>query len=181
MVKKILLCFFSIYSLSFAEVTLEGIVVDYESGIPLRDANVHILGTKLGDATDLSGSFSIDISEAGSYEIVVSVIGFEEASQIVEIQEGQSKEVRFELQARILELDPVLILKERSSVVGFRPKFLRIPGSARVVTSRDLAKYNDTDINRIITRIPGVYVQEEDGFGLRPYIGMRGTGIERSS
>ena len=181
MVKKILLCFFSIYSLSFAEVTLEGIVVDYESGIPLRDANVHILGTKLGDATDLSGSFSIDISAPGSYKIVVSVIGFEEASQIVEIQEGQSKEVRFELQARILELDPVLILKERSSVVGFGPKFLRIPGSASVVTSRDLAKYNDTDINRIITRIPGVYVQEEDGFGLRPNIGMRGTGIERSS
>ncbi|SVB01178.1 uncharacterized protein METZ01_LOCUS154032, partial [marine metagenome] len=80
MVKKFLLCFFSIYSLSFAEVTLEGIVVDYESGIPLRDANVHILGTKLGDATDLSGSFSIDISDPGSYEIVVSVIGFEEAS-----------------------------------------------------------------------------------------------------
>ena len=181
MVKKILLCFFSIYSLSFAEVTLEGIVVDYESGIPLRDANVHILGTKLGDATDLSGSFSIDISDPGSYEIVVSVIGFEEASQIVEIQEGQSKKVRFELKARILELDPVLVLKERSSVVGFGPKFLRIPGSASVVTSRDLAKYNDTDINRIITRIPGVYVQEEDGFGLRPNIGMRGTGIERSS
>ena len=112
---------------------------------------------------------------------MVSVIGFEEASQTVSIREGQSKKIRFELRSKILELDPVLILKERSSVVGFGPKFLRIPGSTSVVTSRDLAKYNDTDINRIITRIPGVYVQEEDGFGLRPNIGMRGTGVERSS
>ena len=181
MIKKFWLCFLSTYSLSFAGVTVEGTVVDYESGVPLRDANVHVLGSKLGDATDLSGSFSIDVLDPGSYEIVVSVIGFEEASQIVEIHEGQSKEIRFELKARILELDPVLILKERSSVVGFGPKFLRIPGSASVVTSRDLAKYNDTDINRIISRIPGVYVQEEDGFGLRPNIGMRGTGVERSS
>ena len=61
MIKKFLLCFLSTYSLSFAGVTLEGTVVDYESGVPLRDANVHVLGSKLGDATDLSGSFSIDI------------------------------------------------------------------------------------------------------------------------
>ncbi|MDP6578446.1 MAG: TonB-dependent receptor [Candidatus Marinimicrobia bacterium] len=181
MIKKFLLCFFSIHSLSFAEVALSGLVVDYESGVPLRDANVRVVGTKLGDATDISGSFIIDILDPGSYEIVVSVIGFEEASQTVSIREGQSKKIRFELRSKILELDPVLILKERSSVVGFGPKFLRIPGSTSVVTSRDLAKYNDTDINRIITRIPGVYVQEEDGFGLRPNIGMRGTGVERSS
>ena len=109
MIKKFWLCFLSTYSLSFAGVIVEGTVVDYESGVPLRDANVHVLGSKLGDATDLSGSFSIDVLDPGSYEIVVSVIGFEEASQIVEIHEGQSKEIRFELKARILELDPVLI------------------------------------------------------------------------
>ena len=91
MIKKFLLCFFSIHSLSFAEVALSGLVVDYESGVPLRDANVRVVGTKLGDATDISGSFIIDILDPGSYEIVVSVIGFEEASQTVSIRKVNQK------------------------------------------------------------------------------------------
>ena len=30
-----------------------------------------------------------------------------------------------------------------------------------------LKQFNYTDIHRVVSRIPGVYVQEEDGLGLR--------------
>ncbi|MDG1752985.1 MAG: TonB-dependent receptor [Thalassotalea sp.] len=55
-----------------------------------------------------------------------------------------------------------------------------IPGSAHVISQDDLEKFDFTDIMRTLTSVPGVYVLEEDGYGLRPNIGMRGTGQNRS-
>jgi len=55
-----------------------------------------------------------------------------------------------------------------------------IPGSAHKLSKDDLEKFDYTDIMRTLTSIPGVYVLEEDGYGLRPNIGMRGTGQNRS-
>ncbi len=37
-----------------------------------------------------------------------------------------------------------------------------------------------TDVNRALKQTPGVYVREEDGQGLRPNIGLRGTDPDRS-
>ena len=83
-----------------------------------------------------------------------------------------------ELSPEILKMNPIVVLKNLSRI---DTPFLRTPGSSDVVSSIELKRFNDNDINRIISRIPGVYIQEEDGFGLRPNIGMRGTGVERSS
>lgn len=73
------------------------------------------------------------------------------------------------------------VVYDRVMVVGNADNVRRIPGSAHVVTVEELAKQQYSDIHRILRQLPGVYIQEEDGFGLRPNIGLRGTGVERSS
>ncbi len=55
------------------------------------------------------------------------------------------------------------------------------PGSAFVVDAQDLEKYEFDDIHRVLQTVPGVYIREEDGYGLRPNIGLRGAIAERSS
>lgn len=70
---------------------------------------------------------------------------------------------------------------ERITVVGSADNIARVPGAVQRIDIEDLEKQNYQDIHRILRQVPGVNIQEEDGFGLRPNIGMRGTGIDRSA
>jgi Fe(3+) dicitrate transport protein len=55
------------------------------------------------------------------------------------------------------------------------------PGSAHVIGAEELDRLERDDIHHVLASVPGVYLREEDGYGLRPNIGMRGAGSERSS
>jgi Fe(3+) dicitrate transport protein len=67
------------------------------------------------------------------------------------------------------------------TIIGRRMDVTDVPGSAHVVDIEELEIFNDTDILRVLRAVPGVYLQEEDGFGLRPNIGIRGSGLDRSA
>ena len=66
-------------------------------------------------------------------------------------------------------------------VLGSRVNTGRVAGSAHRVEAKDLADFEYDDIQRVLTKIPGVYIRDEDGFGLRPNIGLRGANSDRSS
>jgi Fe(3+) dicitrate transport protein len=57
----------------------------------------------------------------------------------------------------------------------------RVAGSAYVVDEEQLEQHNYNDIHQVLAPIPGVYIRTEDGFGLRPNIGMRGASSDRSA
>lgn len=69
---------------------------------------------------------------------------------------------------------------EHLTIFGASNSVNDIPGSAHELDQQELEKFSFTDIMRTLTSVPGVYVLEEDGYGLRPNIGMRGTGQNRS-
>lgn len=56
----------------------------------------------------------------------------------------------------------------------------RVTGSAHRVDEATLEVFQYNDINRVLNLVPGVYVREEDGVGLRPNIGLRGGNADRS-
>lgn len=75
---------------------------------------------------------------------------------------------------------PEITIKH-TTLIGNEKGLNSMPGSAYYLSTKELQKYNYSDINRVLKSIPGVNIQEEDGFGLRPNIGLRGAGVERSS
>lgn len=56
----------------------------------------------------------------------------------------------------------------------------RVTGSAHRIGEVVLEEFQYNDINRVLNLVPGVYAREEDGVGLRPNIGLRGSSAERS-
>ncbi len=67
------------------------------------------------------------------------------------------------------------------TIIGKRTDIADIPGSAHIIDSEELAEFAQSDVLRVLRSVPGVYVQEEEGFGLRPNIGIRGSGLDRSA
>lgn len=70
---------------------------------------------------------------------------------------------------------------EEITVVGAAGGVAEVPGAVTYIDAEALEIQSYTDIQRILRRAPGINIQEEDGYGLRPNIGMRGSGADRSS
>lgn len=71
------------------------------------------------------------------------------------------------------EIDTVTIIGQKTDVAD-------VAGSAYVIDAEELQTFVSSDILRVLRTVPGVYIQEEEGFGLRPNIGIRGSGLDRS-
>jgi len=69
---------------------------------------------------------------------------------------------------------------EEMTIVGDRQNGEQVAGSGHYVNVDQIEQLGHNDIQRIIRQIPGVSVQVEDGYGLRPNISIRGVATERS-
>ena len=76
--------------------------------------------------------------------------------------------------------DDQVNLIEEVVVIGSKDEIRKIAGSGGIIEEEQLDRMDYTDLNQILSSIPGIYFREEDGFGLRPNIGIRGATTDRS-
>ena len=127
-----------------------------------------------GFVTDVSGGVQIGPEIDLSGEWILRCLGFvDRALAGRTLAEGGP----IRMEEAVLDLPQALV--EAVTLSGGRP--MGIPGAVTVLSAKALRRHGDVDVNRALRTVPGVYVQEEDGFGLRPNIGLRGSGSERSS
>ncbi len=67
------------------------------------------------------------------------------------------------------------------NVIGDPSAIYSIPGSAHYIDYESIREFSYDDINRVLRKVPGVYIREEDGYGLFPNISLRGVDTTRSA
>ncbi|RDK82721.1 UNVERIFIED_ORG: Fe(3+) dicitrate transport protein [Idiomarina abyssalis] len=70
---------------------------------------------------------------------------------------------------------------EQIKIIGSKTDARNVAGSSAVIDEEQMRIEVPSDINQLMKTIPGVYVREEDGEGLRPNIGIRAATAGRVS
>ncbi len=73
------------------------------------------------------------------------------------------------------------IVLDRVRIIGTSEDARRLAGTSAVIDRQQMEVEQQTDINQLLKTVPGVYIREEDGEGLRPNIGIRAAAGGRSS
>ena len=82
--------------------------------------------------------------------------------------------------SNVVALDVKAPNLEEVLIIGSKEDKSKLAGSGIQIGQELIEKQSYTDLNQVISMAPGVYVREEDGYGLRPNIGIRGATAERS-
>ncbi len=146
---------------------------------PLSNISVFLMGSDMGTITDMEGFYSITDLPPGEHTLFTSGLGFKPIEKPFSINGQDTIELDLELEEEVMGLPAAVV--QSVSLTGGLKGIRSIPGSAHYISPQELAKGTYTDINRALRSIPGINLQEEDGYGLRPNIGLRGSGSERSS
>ncbi len=163
--KKTLTLLFLFLSIviTFSQRTISGVISDAETNEPLIGAYVLIKGSDAGTATDIDGTFSLDIP-AEAATIVISYTGY----NTQEVQLTESNEYNLVLRAGQI-LEEVIVVGygtiEREDATG----------SIQSVTSEDFNKGAITGAQELLAgKVPGVSITTDGSPGAGSAIRIRG-------
>jgi hypothetical protein len=133
--------------------TISGQVREANTKLPLVAANIILLGTDLGAATDANGNFLIRNVPSNTYQIRASIIGYR--SQIktdIIVQPGKVTQVDFELTAETIQLNNVVVRAEYFS------RNILQPNSIKSFSYEEIRRSPGgfEDVVRALSILPGV-------------------------
>ena len=102
--------------------TLTGRVLDVSNGDPIPTANVFVPHSTIGTSTDVKGRFILENIPYGSYDIVVSIIGFESRSANFSLSPNKADHrLVVKLKEKTIALDQVTVVDKENR--GWKKQF----------------------------------------------------------
>ena len=138
--------------------TVQGTVLDQQSGDILPGANITIQETGFGTATEEDGTFRITGIPPGEYTLEASFVGYETETRNVTVQGGSSTSLRIQLEVTGGSLEEIL-------VTGYsQQERQKLSTSISSVGSEDLESNINTNAESALQgKVPGVTISSTTG------------------
>jgi len=134
---------------------LVGKVIDADTKEPLIGANILIIGTSMGSASNIDGDFFILNVAPGTYSIRASYIGYNDVTyENVRVYGDLTTELNFELRISAFETEAVIVQSERPLINK------NTTGTDNLIKAEDLANLPVRDVNSIVSLQAGIVQQD---------------------
>lgn len=135
-----------------------GTVTDAGSGNPVSGAQVFVQGTELGTLTSQDGTYRLEGVPTGQQTVNVRLIGYERASQTVNVSAGQAASADFQLTQTALKLQEVVV----TGVAGETPQ-TKLPFTVSQLDAEEVPVPSSTAGGMLQGKIAGAQVVSPSG------------------
>jgi len=143
--------------------SLSGFVKDATSGETLLLANVILVGTSYGTATNTTGYYTLTNLAPGTYTVLTTYIGFQEQRQEVTLAPGEKRRLDIELTPDDLLIDEVVVTADRAEEEEARNIGV---AQLKIETVKQLPTILEPDVFRSLQLLPGVKAASDYSSGL---------------
>lgn len=151
-----------------------GRVTDASTGDFLPGANVILVGTNLGAASDRYGYYRIENVPVGNYRLQVKYIGYKDFETDVRVSDvGQTVKLDIALEVSAVEIGEVVVEGLREGQVKALTQQMNAPNIKNVLAREEMERFPDLNTAEVLQRIPGIAVQRSLGEGR--FVNIRGT------
>ena len=162
-----------------ASTEIRGRVVDKDTGSPIFGAAVKVESEGrivVETRTDRDGVFHLSQDALGQNRITVSLIGYADYSEMLELKRDSTEVLTISLASRPFQLAPVEIIGKAWAVNK------KLTGTATLLEPANVELIRPVGTQELLELVPGINGYADDGFGnSRLSIGIRGLNPRRSA
>jgi outer membrane receptor for ferrienterochelin and colicins len=142
-----------LFQINLSAATLRGSVTSAKTGEALPNANILLMKTDFGTATDELGNFMIADLPTGTYRLKVSYIGYFSQEQNVTVQEGVDNVFYFALKVNPFQSERIVVTATRTPHV-----FEDVPVFTELITSDEIREKGAANLADALEYRPGLTI-----------------------
>jgi hypothetical protein len=142
---------------------INGTVINKTTQLPIKGATISIANTNNGAISDSSGSFFINNIKVGTYNVLITAVGFKPFNLYnVIVNSGNQQVFNIELDIQIKSESDVVVIANKKTV---KAASLETPLSVQRLTAEEIKSNpgGNFDISKVIQTLPGVGGGQQGG------------------
>jgi TonB-dependent receptor len=148
---------------AWAQGTIYGVVTDSLSGDVLPGANVYLVGTGKGSATDIEGRYRITNVPPGVYTLRVSYLSYQTKNLLLRIEGTETIALDIALVPEAIGGQEIIIVGQAVGQIAAINRQLSANTIVNVVSEEKIQELPDANAAEALGRLPGVAIQRSGG------------------